>query len=169
MTLQFWSGLQDSIIDTDFSKHEGDVWLTVKSVDLEVVTTLIRKARWPSAEEGLKSWPKGKLLLVLWGCLADRHSKTRKINSRSKLPFTSFRRLCPLRSRLLQLSKRYRRHPNKYVSKSERLACLESSADIGLRYYVLRDEMFQPIVPPVVQVLSAGGVPPSGWEVAKPA
>ena len=60
MTLQFWSGFQDVVIDADFSEdRSGATWNIIKSVDLEVATALTRKIRWPTAAEGLQSWPKG--------------------------------------------------------------------------------------------------------------
>ncbi|KIO27349.1 hypothetical protein M407DRAFT_73314 [Tulasnella calospora MUT 4182] len=59
MTLQFWSALQDSIIDSEFSDEDSTAkQASIKALDLELVLTLVRKARWPTVEEGFRTWAK---------------------------------------------------------------------------------------------------------------
>ncbi|KAG8960312.1 hypothetical protein FRC00_000674 [Tulasnella sp. 408] len=59
MTLQFWSALQDSIIDSEFGDEDSTTkQASIKALDLELVLTLVRKARWPTVEEGFRSWAK---------------------------------------------------------------------------------------------------------------
>ncbi|KAG8926042.1 hypothetical protein FRC01_009412 [Tulasnella sp. 417] len=59
MTLQFWSALQDSIIDSEFGDEDSSAkQASIKALDLELVLTLVRKARWPTVEEGFRTWAK---------------------------------------------------------------------------------------------------------------
>ncbi|KAG9019808.1 hypothetical protein FRB90_005956 [Tulasnella sp. 427] len=59
MTLQFWSAVQDSIIDSEFDDESAAAkQASIKALDLELVLTLVRKARWPTVEEGIKTWAK---------------------------------------------------------------------------------------------------------------
>lgn len=85
MTLQFWSALQDSIIDSEFGDEDSTTkQASIKALDLELVLTLVRKARWPTVEEGFRSWAKG--LSASISCYTSSYSLSSVIRSKGEIP-----------------------------------------------------------------------------------
>ncbi|KAG8960035.1 hypothetical protein FRC05_007133 [Tulasnella sp. 425] len=135
MTLQFWSALQDSIIDSEFGDEDSTAkQASIKALDLELVLTLVRKARWPTVEEGIRTWAKGLLVPIIHETPSDAilPLSIRSPRTDQKEKFQNFRR--DLGDTLINT------------------------------YYVLRDDFFNPILPTVIELLAPGGVPVGGWE-----
>ncbi|KAG8848646.1 hypothetical protein FRB96_001053 [Tulasnella sp. 330] len=59
LTLSFWFSLGEAVLDSDFGPDsEPTRYATIQAVLVEMVLTLVRKSRWPTAAEGLGSWAK---------------------------------------------------------------------------------------------------------------
>lgn len=62
MTLSFWFSLGEAALDADFTaEDEPQKWDTMQAVFVEMILTLVRKSRWPTQEEGIGAWTKGRL------------------------------------------------------------------------------------------------------------